>query len=80
MPCRVLDCPSWGIKTMAMASTIRRFLPPPIGVGKPCGDTLPAREMPPHFFVESVMEIVLIVCCISGYIISRPVVRALGIR
>ena len=26
------------------------------------------------------MELVLLACCITGWIISRPIVRALGIR
>jgi len=26
------------------------------------------------------MELVLIACCIGGFVISRPIIRALGLR
>jgi single-strand DNA-binding protein len=34
--------------------------------------------VPPFSFWRHLMELVLLACCISGWIISRPIVRALG--
>jgi hypothetical protein len=32
------------------------------------------------FSIGDIMELVLIACCISGFVISRPIVWALGLR
>jgi hypothetical protein len=35
--------------------------------------------VPPCFLMEVIMALVIVACCITGWVISRPVVRVLGI-
>jgi len=49
---------------------------------QPCGGTtLPQGRGASAFFLGGIMELVIILMCVlSGLVISRPIVRALGLR